>query len=338
MLFTLDAVLLAIAGIATVPLVRRFNAARRVATAEAAAKLAGAGLKTTGNPLGSFTAHPVEGAGMAVANRTRPVRPGATEPGDEACVVSIDLPLVDQIVCSAADVDKVMGPLPAVPRVRTGHERFDTAYAVFIGVNGAAPPASSYRMAPVAGDVPWAQPALLDRLLELDLLWMRVRDGQAQLAFPPLEAEDVGRATALARAFEQAARGLPLPPLVRGPRIVQPRHFPGEIVVKSWLVSILAGPIASVLLTCILASAGVDADLACEGGEVVWWQTVGGDGGRVMGCAPHTHEPHFWLYDLACVLLVIGLISCWGVVAEVLRGMVRNRSVDAGPPGEGPYR
>ncbi len=309
MLFTIDAVLFAVGGLATVVLGRRINAARRLALADAATKLAEAGLAATGNLLGSYVAHPVQGSDVTITNRTRPVRPGATEPGDEACIVTVDLPLADQIVCRAAEADVVMGPLPAVPRRRTGHAPFDDAYAVFVGVTGEAPPAVSYRSAPVAGDVRWAQLALLDRLVELGLLWMRIRDGHAEIAFPPLEAEDVGRAAALARAMERVVHGGQIPPLVEGPRVVEDGlRGATKALVKAYGASVLMGLTWGVGVYFLLGALDVDAELACGPGRRI---LASNDG---ITCDPPTFDVHDGQYFLACTLLMAALTLLLGIL------------------------
>ncbi len=263
MLFTIDAVLLAIAAVATPLVARAVRADRRRAEADAAAKFAPAGLLANGDLLGCFVARPLEGTDVIVTDRTRHMRPGAKPPGDEVCLAVLDLPLVDHIVCRAADADAVMGPLPAVPRLHTGHAPFDGEYAVFVGVTGNAQPAGSYRAAPVASDVPWALLVVLDRFMELGLSWMRVRDGRAELAFPPLEVEDVGRAAALALAIEPIARGGPVPALVRGPRVLRPERG-SRLQIGNWFGIVPTSALVGLPISFVLAAFGVDGE-PCAG-------------------------------------------------------------------------
>lgn len=218
MLLLIDVVLLALAWGIGRYLITIDQGERRRAEEVANAKLAEVGLQANGDVLTKYVARTMGDVDVVVRNPKSVTRPGAPEPTGEACVARVALRLDDQIVCKASEADLVMGPLPAVPRIRTGHGAFDEAYAVFVGVAGEAP-AGSYRAAPAPGGASWAQPAILEGLMELDLLWMRVQDGQADLAFPPLAIEDVGRVAALAAAIEHAAVGGPTPVLARGPRL-----------------------------------------------------------------------------------------------------------------------
>jgi len=318
MLFTIDAVLLAIAAIAVPLAARAEREDRGRAAADAAAKLAHAGLQATGDLLGCFVVHPLEGRGVVVTNRTRHMHPGAKPPGDEVCLALLDVPLVDQIVCRAAEADAVMGPLPAVPRLYTGHAPFDAEYVVFVGVTGRAQPAGSYRASPVAGDVPWALPEVLDRFIELGISWMRVRDGHAELAFAPLEIEDVGRAAALALAFEQIARGGSVPALVRGPRLLRPKRV-RRLELGNWFGAVPLAALVGIPLALLLAALGVDAELLCGPGHEVVWRSTGR--GANLSCS--TWEQHLGMYYLACVLLATALILL------IVAGIVAKQTVEA---------
>jgi len=76
MLFTLDAVLFALAGTLTPFLLRACARTVRRNEAQAAATLAEAGLEAKGDLLGKFVARPVDGTGVVISNRTRHLRPG----------------------------------------------------------------------------------------------------------------------------------------------------------------------------------------------------------------------------------------------------------------------
>ncbi len=216
MLWFIDTALLALAAIATRFLLR---IARE---AEAKAKLTEAGLQVVrGDLLGTFVVRLLEGVEVVLTNRMPQTRPGASEPIGATCVARVAVPLVDQIVCKTSEAALVMGPLPSAPRIHTGFASFDHGYAVFVGSAGGAE-GGSYRAAPMASDVPWAQVPVLARLQELDLLWMRVHDGYADLVFPPLDIEGVVRAVALAVAVAYAAAGLSIPTLTHRPRTALP--------------------------------------------------------------------------------------------------------------------
>jgi hypothetical protein len=314
MLFTIDAVLLGLAGVVTRFVFVASAKIRRRAVADAEAKLAAAGLRAEGDPLSKFVARPLQGDNVVLTSRAFPTRPGISAHVEEACVAVFDVSLGDQIVCESAEADAVMGPLPAVPRVRTGYAPFDQRYAVFVGSTGGVLPSGSYRAAPVASDIPWAQPVLLDRLTELGLRWLRVHEGRAELVFPPLAIEDVGRAAALAVAVEQAACGGPVPALAggrRSGRIPTPWKNPAFVLGLFWLLSLFTGPLLATVFWDLLASEGVDLDLACEGHQLI---SVSHNGGRFHFACPLDAQSHLGLYFLACVLLGMALTVLVGIV------------------------
>jgi hypothetical protein len=129
--------------------------------------------------------------------------------------------------------------------VRTGYARFDDAYAVFVGVSGGRP-AGSYRAALAEGDTPWAQAPVLDGFLDLDLRWMWVHEGMADLVFPELAIEDALRAMTLAHAVERAAGGKPVRAIVRGPRITL--WDVDKKMVRACAASVLPGCVAGAVL------------------------------------------------------------------------------------------
>jgi hypothetical protein len=210
---------------------RRDDSRARAAT-EAA--LAATGLRVEGDVLGFHVARLLEDGGVEV-----------TRDG----VARVAAPLLDQIVCKVSEIDEVMGPLPAVPRVRTGHAPFDAEYAIFVGVSGGGS-AGSYRAAPTGGDTPWARPPILDALQRLGLQRMRIREGQAELTFvPALPIEAAGRAARLALAVERAARGMPLPSLAPLPTVLLPPRPSLDVEAAFvWLAAAFAGLLGGVLL------------------------------------------------------------------------------------------
>lgn len=329
MLLLIDIALLALAGIITHFLVRAGRDARRRVEADAAAKLAEAGLRADGDLLGKFVARPVEGVEVVLENRTFQTRPGATEPTEKTCVARIAVPLADQIVCKVSEADLVMGPLPAAPRVRTGHAPFDDVYAIFVGSGGAAPPSGSYRAPPMASDTPWAQPALLEALLELDLLWLRAQEGRVDLVFPPLEAEDVGRAAALAIAFAKAAAGSSVPPLARGPRVIQLAWKDmGDTVGVIWGLSVFPGMmLGAVVFAPVLRN--LDAERWCGSGDRII-KTSFDDGNSVsygLACQSHPEKSLFmhWLGSAVFALGIFVLSAITVVIARRIRARSRGR-------------
>jgi hypothetical protein len=195
---------------------------------------------------------------VAVTNGASLQRPGGDVWEIDRCVARVAVPLADQIVCKADQAERMMGPLPAAPRVRTGHWAFDGAYAIFVG-SSAGRTAGSYRAAIVEGDTPWAQAPVLDGFLDLGLRWMRIHDGTAELVFPQLAIEDVVRAMGVAHAVERAAQGKPLPAIERGPK--RPGSGMAADVGRAWLAGLLPGVVAT----------GVCSGVRLRAGGVLTW-------------------------------------------------------------------
>ena len=165
-LLPIDVVLLAVAGLASMILILRGREARRLAKARTQVALAESGIQASGNLLGASEARFPDGVTVALTNGAFHTRPGTRCRFPILCMARIAVPLADQIVCKASEAVRVVGAVPAVPRVRTGYARFDDAYAVFVGVSGGRP-AGSYRAAIAEGDTPWAQAPVLDGFLDL---------------------------------------------------------------------------------------------------------------------------------------------------------------------------
>ena len=330
MLLLVDVLLLALAWGIGRYLTAAGQEERRRAEEVATAKLAEVGLQANGDVLTKFVARTLGDVDVVLRNAKSVTRPGAPEPTGEACVARVAVRLDDQIVCKASEADLVMGPLPAVPRVRTGHGTFDEAYAVFVGAVGEVP-AGSYRAAPGPGGASWAQPAILEGLMELDLLWMRVQDGEADLVFPPLAIEDVGRAAALAAAIEQAAIGGPTPVLARGARAPwQPWKDLKDSVNTVWVAGLLFGvaPVG-LLLGFAPPLRELGATLACGvGGRLV---TTSFSDGSSVSYGMQCHDAagrSLALYWLTSGLFGLGMVVLIGCCVLLVR-----RWTESGPKG-----
>jgi hypothetical protein len=198
--------------------------ATRLLSAKIRSALHEQGVVLQGNPFGSYSVE-VNASGFMVRAKSAVSRkrPGTREDesSETVCLVELAFQTADFIVCRSSVVDAVMGPLPAVPRVRTGHAAFDAAYSVF------AAPASivatpGYRDAPVPTNIAWAQPAIVERLLELGLRWMRVREAQAEVTFDPLQPQDAVRAALTCVNIVRGAAGAGLMGVTPGARIQAP--------------------------------------------------------------------------------------------------------------------
>jgi hypothetical protein len=302
MLLLIDLVLFTVAALTTWYLLARVRAERRLAGARAQVALATAGIEASGNLLGASEARSRDGVTVAISNDASHTRPGDSKPTGDLCVARVRVPLVDQIVCKADEADAVMGPLPAAPRVRTGHAPFDDAYAVFIGTSGGRA-AGSYRASLVEGDTPWAQAPVLVGFLELDLRWMRVHEGEADLVFPGLAIEDVVRAVALAHAVERAAEGRPVPAVARGPRLARSDVRPG--VGAAWSGGAFIALVAGHWLAFTPPVQALGSDFACGPGSRI---TTIGSKHIGLKCEPSQGDNSLGLYHLASGLLAMLLV------------------------------
>lgn len=241
-----------------------------------AVTLEGSGLALTGDP---FAQHRLEGTvgdtRITVHHRVPRPRPGAREDDTSptVCFVELELNVPDLIVCQIKEVDRVMGPLPAVSRTRTGHAAFDEAFAVFASTS-AAESGSSYRGAPVIPSIAWARASVVERLVELGLLWIRVRDQRCEVAFEPSGPEDEVRAARTSVNLARAVAGAPLLPVDEGSR-TSVRESSSPVVVA------LVGAVAGLFLGFAVGSpAAYLLDLPPT--ETVLWFIAGTS---VPGCA-----------------------------------------------------
>lgn len=217
MFLTISLLIVALAVGCVVYFVLAARAARRVALTWSREKLCELGIALEGDPLGAYTLHgSVHGAELEVHSRVESAPPGAREGEGKktVCVVKLPLAVPDLIVCRSVEVDRVMGPLPAVPRTLTGHADFDKVYSLFVSNTTAGPEVSGagYRQSGAGGALGWAKPSILDRLTELGLEWMRVRAGACELTFLPFMPEDTVRAAIASANLSRAQAGTTLVP------------------------------------------------------------------------------------------------------------------------------
>jgi hypothetical protein len=280
--------LLVVAVVWSALLVRAGEGGDRRRAADATQALERTGLVVSGDPLGSYAlvgrAHDVD---ITLENGDAKPRPGVTQESEPVCLVKVAADLADQLVCVASEVDAVMGPLPSVPRIKTGFAPFDQRYAVF------------------GGPAPWAQPALLQRFLDLGLRWLRVREGRCEIAFPPLATDDLPRAIALGATVARLPSGAVPVEAARGPRLaldpLRARSSPAGAVGLTWLAAVVIVPWPSFILATIPGLLDLDAPLECEGGAALREVGCGSDS-SCLECASgpdHFHGLHY----LGCSLL-----------------------------------
>jgi hypothetical protein len=211
------------------------------------------GIAFDGNPLGTYVlTGSVHGTALKAENYAERAPPGAREDESKKTVCIIELPLAvpDLIVCRTADVDRVMGPLPAVPRTLTGHDDFDKVYSLFVSNTTAVPDAagSGYRQSGATGALGWAKPPILDRLTDLSLEWMRVRTGACELAFKPFQPTGMVRAVLTCANLSRSATGAAWIP-------VPARDFSASIDIKEAGSTLLFGPLTGAFWGGVLGAA-----------------------------------------------------------------------------------
>lgn len=263
MFMIVSLIVIALAGGCMLYLFLEGSAAQRILSAWSDAKLAELGIAVEGDSLKDYRLHgSVHGAEVEVHAMVERAPPGAREdePKKTVCVIKLALPLPDLIVCRSTDVDRVMGPLPAVPRTRTGHADFDKVYSLFVssgatGDQGGAE--GGYRRPGTIGPLGWAKPPILDRLTDLGLVWMRAREGACELAFEIFVPEDTVRAVVTSANMLRALTGAALIPVPAGEPVPK-RDAAGPRNLA------LFGPVAGGLWAIILAmplSVGLDLSM-----------------------------------------------------------------------------
>jgi hypothetical protein len=182
--------------------------------AAAAGDLAKLGLELTGDALDSFSLRGRhEGMDLVLKSSTSAPLPGPSGRERTVCLVTFEVSMPDFVVCKRSEQDAVMGALPTVPHLRTGHSAFDREYAVFSQA-GDSDGTAGFRTAPAQSPRWWVPEPVVEQLLDLGLEWARVQHGRAELAMKPVHsgtaARAIGAACNLAKAM--TAPTVPLPP------------------------------------------------------------------------------------------------------------------------------
>jgi hypothetical protein len=334
MTLLIGVVLLVVAVLLSVRLRRAEQAAQLRAKAAARADLAKTGLTPSGNPLGVFKLQgAMHGVEVTLENGTS-IRPPGARDGEggygNVCVVHVAAPLGDQLVCKLGEVDQMLGPLPTVPRLRTGHAPFDERYAIFMG-KPREEALGSYRDAQDTSSIPWAQAPILDSLWELRLLLLRVQEGRVELVFPSFAIEDVGRAAALAAAVAQASVGKPVPQIERGRRTVkhQQRDTHTVIIVMYavWAAALFFIIPGGMLLSLAPPLRALDAPFMCGANDRII-VCPAGDGEYGLCCAKQ-RDKSLLLHAVGSSVLFIAATGFIGVVFATFSGARSTRP--AGP-------
>jgi hypothetical protein len=270
----------------------------------ASADLDATGLSWSGDPLDAPTlSGRVHGVDVVLENGSSHARPGVQEHSELSCLVRVQARLEDQIVCRASDVDAVMGPLPSAPRRKAGHELFDAAYAAF------------------GGETPWARPALLDGMRDLAMLWLRSRDGQCELAFPPLGARDLARAVTVAANVARVSWGEPAVDMRRGP--IEPfrpqRRWGGfgagvEVV---WVIGGFTGGLSGCLFGDILLL-DPDSPYECDPGARLERDSNGDGSWSGVSCS-QGHDSFHGVHHLGSAVLGVAVVALFGFAMMTMK-------------------
>lgn len=312
-LFPIGLALMAIAILVSLLRERSEKAERARAEAEARGTIEATGLAVDGNPLGSYSLRgQFATVDLVLDNGKAEKLPGPSSETSTVCMVRVDAPLPDMVVCSASEIDRVMGPLPSAERVRTGHAGFDARYAVFI-----AREQSHYRGVEPASAGPWAAPATLDRLLDLDLAWMRVREGKVEIALAVLSPEDVARGLAVGANVARASRGealIDVRPGVVEPRPLVPGSMGGCI---AWMITGAVGLIGGFVASFFEFFREIDQEAVCGQGAKLLHTTSDSDGGtnHDFHCSNNQDGALILLHCLSCMLIVGAICALVLVVA-----------------------
>jgi len=294
------------------------SARNRAAAARVLERLRATGLTLTGNPLGAYTlSGRAGGVDVLVVNDASMRPPGSREDEAEHTVglVRVGTRLPDQIVCESRNVDAVMGPLPAVPRVSTGAGMFDARYATFVAAG--APD----------GAVAWADPSTLATMMALSLLWMRVQAGRCEVAFEPVASQDVPRAIAVGVRF---AGGPPVPGDAHGaasPRAPRERRgWSGAGV--AWPVALVGG-FFGFAAGCSRPLLDLDSPSECAPGSILVPETDS-NGSDSLECVPWTGpgpDPVHYKHYIGSYVLGTGFLALVGlaIATATLRRRLRGR-------------
>ncbi len=163
------------------------------------------GLTLEGDPLGSYKLTGKTGAPhVSLQNRVLVKQPGQTEGTSVRAIVKVDVALPDLVVCRTGDADAVMGLLPSVPRVRTGDDRFDSKYSIFVS-QVPSDMGTDFRSAPGSTALVWAKPQVLNQMISLEMSSFRAREGHCEVLIEPVGPWDAGPALALGENLARAA-------------------------------------------------------------------------------------------------------------------------------------
>ena len=182
---------------------------RQARIAEAKAKIREAGFFSDGDPFEQAQIGvSADGIDSLLHTQCERPLPGKTGAGRTVCLVSLNVEGPDMLICRKSDSDEIMGPLPTALRFPLGDAIFDEEYVAYAGGEVSGGKESGYRGGPERPPISWAQPAILRRLQDFGLIWLRVRDGEAEIAFQPVRYKRALAILRLARIIALGARNV----------------------------------------------------------------------------------------------------------------------------------
>ncbi|NMO16127.1 hypothetical protein HPC49_17785 [Pyxidicoccus fallax] len=149
-----------------------------------------------------WVARPAEGGGVEVQGFVEGLFPPGADPervgGKDSSLLKVPLTGGGLLVLTPDLVEPLLGPLPPVPRVRTGSARFDKAFATF---------AQGGDLPRWPTGTPFLSPDDLAFLQAHGLRWLRWNDDLLEVAFEPRSPPDTVPLLAFAHALRRRGQG-----------------------------------------------------------------------------------------------------------------------------------
>lgn len=139
------------------------------------------GISVTGVPFDNYKLNgDIHGVSLQFASDVNSDLPNGTTEPLRLSQVKFAAPIPDLVLCRTADIDRIMGMLPHVAKTSTTNADFDCQYGLFVTAL-VEPTACDFRSAPANAALRWATSEVLQRMLDLKVVSMRVKEGQCEL-------------------------------------------------------------------------------------------------------------------------------------------------------------
>lgn len=273
-------------------------------------------MRVTGPALGTFT---LEGEYGGVALRlTSPVRRMPPNETDDdlartALVVSTKTALSDRIVCRETDASRILGAAP-YGKLATESVRFDQRFVTDAGHHRGA---TAYRAAADDG-ARFLTAEIAERLVDLDLYWIQIKEHSLELVFAPMRASSVERALAVTANIARVASGRPELPIRSGPADhSDPMANIGSapsVLRGAAFVALLGTPFGAALAFLPPVRSSMD-EVCCGKGDVIEVTSSEEDDGTSYGLSCRDHPE---ATVLPAYLLAISIWASFVLVAGLL--------------------